>query len=90
MDKFITPCMVQNAIDKVKSGKACVSYVLSAEVFSKLIGVYLFVCPFAIIISHEHLPGNVMNTIIIPLITNKSGGTTNVSNCIPIALFTVA
>ena len=32
-DIHITPCMVQNAIDKLKSGKACGNNRLSAEHF---------------------------------------------------------
>ena len=40
------------------------------------------------VISHGHLPDDFMKTIIIPLIKNKSGDTSN--NYRPIALVTVA
>ena len=42
------------------------------------------------VISHGHLPDDFMKTIIIPLIKNKSGDTSNVNNYRPIALVTVA
>ena len=41
-------------------------------------------------ISHGYLPDDFMKTIIIPLIKNKSGDTSNVNNYRPIALVTVA
>ena len=42
------------------------------------------------VISHGHLPDDFMKTIIITLIKNKSGDTSNVNNYRPIALVTVA
>ena len=41
-------------------------------------------------IYHGHLPDDFMKTIIIPLIKNKSGDTSNVNNYRLIALVTVA
>jgi hypothetical protein len=89
---LITPCMVQNAIDKLKSGKACGNDGLSAEHFiisDRRITILLSIF-YNRVISHGHLPDDFMKTIIIPLIKNKSGDTSNVNNCRPIALVTIA
>jgi hypothetical protein len=89
---LITPCMVQNAIDKLKSGKACGNDGLSAEHFihsDRRITILLSIF-YNRVISHGHLPDDFMKTIIIPLIKNKSGDTSNVNNYRPIALVTVA
>ena len=67
---IITPCMVQNAIDKLKSGKACGNDGLSAEHFihsDKRITILLSIF-YNRVISHGHLPDDFMKTIIIPLI----------------------
>ena len=89
---LITPCMVLNAIDKLKSGKACGNDGLSAEHFvhsDRRITILLSIF-YNKVISHGHLPDDFMKTIIIPLITNKSGDTNNVNNYRSIALVTVA
>ena len=89
---LITPCMVQNAIDKFKSGKACGNDGLSAEHFiqsDRRITILLSIF-YNRVISHGHLPDDFMKTIIIPLIKNKSGDTSNVNNYRPIVLVTVA
>ena len=81
--------MVQNAIDKMKSGKACGNDGLSAEHFihsDRRITILLSIF-YNRVISHGHLPDDFMKTIIIPLIKNKSGDT---SNYRPIALVPVA
>ena len=67
---LITPCMVQNAIDKLKSGKACGNDGLSAEHFihsDRRITILLSIF-YNRVISHGHLPDDFMKTIIIPLI----------------------
>ena len=84
--------MVQNAIDKLKSGKACGNDDLSAEHLihsDRRITVLLSIFYYRVIY-HGHLPDDFMKTIIIPLIQNKSGNTSNVNNYRPIALVTVA
>ena len=84
--------MVQNAIDKLKSGKACGNDGLSAEHFihsDRRITILLSIF-YNRVISHGNLPDDFMKTIIIPLIENKSGDTSNVNNYRPIALVTVA
>ena len=94
----ITPCMVTNAIDKLKCGKACGNDGLSAKQFihsDRRITILFKCCPIFFynrVISHGHLPDDFMKTIIIPLIKNKSGDTSNVNNYRPrpIALVTVA
>ena len=88
----ITPCMVKNAIDKLKCGKACGNDGLSAEHFihsDRRITILLSIF-YNRVISHGHLPDDFMKTSIIPLIKNKSGDTSNVNNYRPIALVTVA
>ena len=88
----ITPCMVKKAIDKLKCGKACGNDGLSAEHFihsDRRITILLSIF-YNRVISHGHLPDDFMKTIIIPLIKNKSGDTSNVNNYRPIALVTVA
>ena len=88
----ITPCMVKNAIDKLTCGKACGNDGLSAEHFihsDRRITILLSIF-YNRVISHGHLPDDFMKTIIIPLIKNKSGDTSNVNNYRPIALVTVA
>ena len=81
-DIHITSCMVQNAIDKLKSGKACRNDRLSAEHFihadrriTTLLSMF-----YTSVISHGHLPDDFMKTIIIPLGKNKSGDTSDVNN----------
>ena len=66
--------MVQSAIDKLKSGKACGNDWLSAEHFihsDRRITILLSIF-YNRVIPHGHLPDEFMNTIIIPLIKNKS------------------
>ena len=86
---LITPCMVQNAIDELKSGKTCGNDGLSAEHFihsDRCITILLSIF-YNRMISHGHLPDDFMKTIIIPLIKNKSGDTSNVNNYRPIAQY---
>ena len=88
---LIAPCIVQNAIDKLKSGKACGNGGLSAEHFihsDRRITILLSIF-YNRVISHGHLPDDFLKTIIIPLIKNKSGDTSNVNNYRPISLVTV-
>ena len=91
-DIHITPCMEQNAIDKLKSGKACGNDGLSAEHFKhadRRITILLSIF-YTSVISHGHLPDDFMKTIIIPLVKHKCGDTCDVNNYIRIALVTVA
>ena len=83
--------MVQNAIDKLKSGKACGNDGLSAEHFihsDRRITILLSIF-YIRGISHGHLPDDFMKTIIISLI-KESGDTNNVNNYRLIALVIVA
>ena len=77
----ITPCMVQNALDKRYCGKSCGNDGLSVEHFKHADG-YVHTSlsiSFTGVIRHGYLPGNVMETII-----------SDVNNYRPIALVTVA
>ena len=59
---------------------------LSAEHFihsDRRITVLLSIFFYNRVISHGHLPDDFMKTIIIPLIKNKSGDTSNVNNYRP-------
>ena len=79
---LITPCMVKNTINKLKSGKACGTDGLSAHHFihsDRRITILLSIF-YNRVIFHGHLPDDFMKTIIIPLIKNKSGDTSNVNN----------
>ena len=89
---LVTPCMVQNASDKLKSGKACGNDGLSAEHFihSDRRIITLLSIFYNRVISLGHLPDDFMKAVIIPLIKNKSEDTSNVNNYRPIALVTVA
>ena len=84
---LITPCMVQNTIDKLKSGKACGNehFIHSDRRITILLSIF-----YNRVISRGHLPDDFMKTIIIPLIKNKSGDTNNINNNRPVALVTVA
>ena len=89
---LVTPRMVKYDIDKLKSGKACGNDGLSAEHFihsDRRITILLSIF-YNKVISHGHLTDDFMKTIIILLINNKSGDTSNVNNYRPIALVTVA
>ena len=89
---LITHCMVQNVIDNLKSGKAVGNDGLSVEHFihsDRPITILLSIF-YDIVISHGHLPDDFIKTIIIPLIKNQSGDTSNVYNYRSIALVTVA
>ena len=85
--------MVKNAIDKLKCGKACGKDGLSAEHFirsDRRIIILLSIFFYNRVIFHGYLPDDFMKTIIIPLIKNKSGDTSNVNNYRSIVLVTVA
>ena len=69
-DIHIKSCMVQNAIDKLKSGKTCGNDGLSAEYFileDRCITILMSIF-YTSVISHGHLPNDFMKTIIIPLV----------------------
>ena len=62
----ITPCMVQNALDKRKCGKSCGNDGLSVEHFKHADGCVntLLAISFIGVIGHGYIPGNVMKKII--------------------------
>ena len=72
---LVTPCMVQNAIDKWKSGKACgnndglsaENFILSDRRIIILLSIF-----YNRVISHGYLPDDFMRTVIIPLIKKIS------------------
>ena len=87
----ITPEMVKDAIQKLKTGKSCGNDGLAAEHFkhaSANINV-LFSLFYTTAINHGYLPNNFMKTIIVPLVNNKTGDISDVNNYRPIALVTV-
>ena len=79
-------------LEKLKSGKSWGNDGLCAEHFKhadKRITILLSIFCNSII-THGHLPDDFTKMIIIPLVKNKSGDTSNVNNYRPIALVTVA
>ena len=88
----VTPQMVSSAIQKLKTGKSCGNDGLAAEHYkhadarlSVLLSIF-YTCT----ISHGYLPDDFMKTVIVPLVKNKTGDTSDVNNYRPIALVTVA
>ena len=88
----VTPQMVSSAIQKLKTGKSCGNDGLAAEHYkhadarlSVLLSIF-YTCT----ISHGYLPDDFMKTVIVPLVKNKTGDTSDVHNYRPIALVTVA
>ena len=72
----------------MKLGKACGSDGLASKHFiyaGKSLHV-LLAKPFSIVLSHGTLPRVFMETIIIPLVINKAGNTSDPNNYRPIAL----
>ena len=72
-DMFTTPCMVQNAIDKLMFGGASGNGGLPAGHFVHAYRHMFVLLSFFynIVISHGHQPDNFMKAIIIPLIKTK-------------------
>ena len=88
----ITPSMVAAAIDELKPGKYCSNDFLAAEHFKysdSRINVLLSLFYSSCII-HGYLSNDFMKTVIGPLVKNKTGDTSDVNNCRPIALVTIA
>ena len=88
----ITPSMVEAAIAKLKAGKSCGNDGIAAEHFknadnSLLVHLSLL---FTCLVSHGYLPSDFMKTLIVPLVKNKTGDTSDVNNYRPIALVTVS
>ena len=84
--------MVAAAIDKLKPGKSCGNDGLAAEHFKysdSRINVLLSLFYSSCII-HGYLPNDFMKTVIVPLVKNKTGDTSDVNNYRPIALVTIA
>ena len=84
--------MVSVAIGKLKSGKACGSDRLFAEHYihadSRL--AVLLSTFFTSALTHGHVPDAFMQSILVPVIKNKSGDSNDVNNYRPIALVTIA
>ena len=84
--------MVQNAIDKLKSGKACGNDGLPAEHFihaDRRITILLSIF-YTSVLSHGRLSDDFMRTIVIPLVKIKSGDMSDVNKYRPIVLVIVA
>ena len=88
----ITPDMVSIAIDRLKCGKACGSDSLFAEHYihadsrlSVLLSTF-----FTSALTHGHVPDAFMQSILVPLVKNKAGDSSDVNNYRPIALVTIA
>ena len=88
----VTPDMVSVAIGKLKCGKACGSDRLFAEHYihadSRL--AVLLSTFFTSALTHGHVPDAFMQSILVPVIKNKSGDSNDVNNYRPIALVTIA
>ena len=88
----VTPDMVSVAIGKLKCGKACGSDRLFAEHYihadSRL--AVLLSTLFTSALTHGHVPDAFMQSILVPVIKNKSGDSNDVNNYRPIALVTIA
>ena len=88
----VTPDMVSVAIGKLKCGKACGSDRLFAEHYihadSRL--AILLSTFFTSALTHGHVPAAFMQSILVPVIKNKSGDSNYVNNYRPIALVTIA
>ena len=88
----ITPDMVAEAIRRLKTGKLCGNDGISAEHFKYSdvrINVLLSLF-YTSVITHGYLPLAFMNTIIVPLVKNKTGDTSDVNKYRPIALVAIA
>ena len=82
--------MVQNAINRLKSGKSCGNDGPSAKHFKHAnICINILVVFNTSVITDGHPPDDFIK-IIIPLIKNKSGETSDVNNYRPTALVTFA
>ncbi len=88
----IQPHMVCNAIQKLKTGKSCGNDGLAAEHFKYSDErIYVLLSLFyTSALNHGYLPPAFMETVIVPLVKNKTGDITDVNNYRPIALVTVA
>ena len=88
----IKPKSVLDSIDKLKAGKSCGKDGLSAEHFiqSDIRIAILLSLFYTSALKHGYLPSDFMKTVIVPLVKNKTGDTSDVHNYRPIALVTVA
>ena len=88
----VTPDMVSVAIGKLKRGKACGSDRLFAEHCinpdSRL--AVLLSTFFTSALTHGYVPDAFMQSILVPVIKNESGDSSDVNNYHPIALVTIA
>ena len=82
---------VREAIGKLKTGKSAGVDGLQSEQFkanSDKLSVYLTLL-FNVILSHAHVPSNLMITNIVPILKDKKGLITDKNNYRPIAVTTV-
>jgi hypothetical protein len=88
----ITPLHIADAIRALKRGKSVGHDLLAAEHFihaNCVLNVILSII-YTAFITHGHVPDNIMNTIIVPLVKNKAGNMSEKNNYRPIALVTAA
>ena len=90
----ITPAMVSVAIGKLKCGKACgrptdclfaEHYIHADSRLAVLLSTF-----FTSAHTHGHVPDAFMQSILVHVIKNKSGDSSDVNNNRPIALVTIA
>ena len=86
----VSPEIAYGVIKDIKQGKSCGSDGLSGEHFkyadksiAVLVSMVINTC-----ISHGYLPTKLMDTLIVPLVKNKSGNIHDKNNYRPIALVT--
>ena len=88
----ITPFNMLDALKSIKCGKSSGVDFISAEhfVFAHSRIHVLLSLLFSAFITHGHLPNMFMKTVIVPIIKNKTGDTSDKNNYRPIALVTAA
>ena len=82
----VTPGMVSVAISKLKCGKACGTehYIHADSRLAVLLSTF-----FTSALTHGHVPDAFIQSILVPVIKNKSGDSNDVNNYRPIALVTI-
>ena len=86
----ITPSFIATAIASLKHGKSVGHDHLAAEhyIHAHSILHVILALLFTSFLSHGHLPDDLMKTIIVPLVKNKTGDLCDKNNYRPIALVT--
>jgi hypothetical protein len=82
---------VVNALHKLKHGKSNDTDGVSAEhfIYCKKYLVRPLCCLFTSLLVHGYMPENMMKSIIVPIVKNKTRSITNSSSYRPIALSTI-